>query len=130
MIEKTGSCFCGGVQYIVSGKLRNIVACHCIQCRKTSGHYVAATQCATSDISITAETLSWYRSSESAERGFCNRCGGNVFWRKLGTELISILAGTLDGKTDLRLEQQIHVESKGDYYDLPNCAIIEQSVLP
>ena len=38
-----GSCLCGAVRYIVRGELRHVVGCHCGQCRKTSGHYVAAT---------------------------------------------------------------------------------------
>ena len=38
-----GSCLCGGVEYELHGPLRDVLACHCIQCRKTSGHYWAAT---------------------------------------------------------------------------------------
>lgn len=129
MAKKSGSCLCGGVSYVVSGPLRPIVACHCRQCRKTSGHYVAATQCAAADIAIQSETLTWYRSSETAERGFCSRCGGNLFWRKFGSENVSIWAGTFDGETGLRLEAQIHANSKGDYYPLPEVPILEQAKL-
>jgi hypothetical protein len=126
MPQYTGSCLCNGVRYTINGPLRPVVACHCIQCRKTSGHYVAATQCATGDIHIEANTLVWFASSETAERGFCGRCGGNLFWRRFGNENISIWAGTLDGETGLKMESQIHAESKGDYYDLPDCLIISQ----
>ena len=42
--QATGGCLCGSVTYAVSGDLANIVACHCEQCRKTSGHFVAATR--------------------------------------------------------------------------------------
>ena len=41
----TGGCLCGGVRYTVTGPLRDIVACHCEQCRRSSGHFVAATAC-------------------------------------------------------------------------------------
>ncbi len=129
MTHHTGSCLCAGVRYTVKSVLRPIVACHCTQCRKTSGHYVAATQCAMRDIQIDAETLVWFASSEVAERGFCGRCGSNLFWRRFGNDNISIWAGTLDGQTGLRMESQIHTESKGDYYDLPECEIIPQSSL-
>ena len=78
----TGSCLCGGVSYRVDGPLRPIIACHCSQCRKTSGSYVLATSCALSDITfLRDETLSWYRASDRARRGFCVRCGGNLFWQ-------------------------------------------------
>lgn len=126
---KTGSCLCGGVRYAVAGPLRQIVACHCGQCRKTSGHYVAATQAALADLTITEETLSWFQSSAEAERGFCRRCGGNLFWRPVGGARISIFAGTLDAPTGLKMTAQIHPEEKADYYDLPTISIIDQASL-
>ncbi len=65
------------------------------------------------------ETLVWYDSSESARRGFCNRCGGNLFWDPAGEERISITAGTLDGATGLAIERHIYTAFAGDYYALP-----------
>ena len=129
MDHHTGSCLCGGVKYRISGPLRPVVACHCTQCRKTSGHYVAATQCEAKDMSLEAETLTWFQSSEVAERGFCGRCGSNLFWRRFGNEHVSIFFVFVDGKTGLRMETQIHADSKGDYYDLPECTIVDQRSL-
>ncbi len=118
----TGGCLCGGVRYEVTGRLRDIVACHCSQCRKTSGHFMAATAAPTSALRLTASaTLRWYRSSDSAERGFCSRCGGNLFWRQLPPrdQSTSIAAGTLDGPvTGLTIAEHIHVADKLDYYTL------------
>ena len=39
----TGQCMCGQVRYEVHGPLRDVIACHCAQCRRASSHYVAAT---------------------------------------------------------------------------------------
>src|ERR1700743_1523063 len=124
-----GGCLCGTVRYQINGPLRPIVACHCTQCRKTSGHDVAATQCRRSDIRITGQTLTWFKSSAVAERGFCNLCGSNLFWRRFGNDNVSVWAGTIDGKTGLRMESQLHVESKGDYYELPDLPVIAQGEL-
>ena len=121
-----GGCLCGGVTYEVDGPLRPVVACHCVQCRKTSGHYVAATQAAIADITVEGGTLAWYRSSDHAERGFCGRCGSNLFWRRLNYPKMSIFAGTIDGPTGLRMESQLYTESAGDYYDLPDVAVVGQ----
>lgn len=121
--QKTGSCLCGGVRYTVRGPLRPVILCHCRQCRKTSGHYVAATQAALADVDITEETLLWFASSDQARRGFCGRCGGNLFWHLTGSDRLSILAGTLDLPTGLHVESQIFVDEKSDYYDLPACPI-------
>ena len=51
-----GGCLCGAVTYELAGELRPVVACHCNQCRKTSGHYVAATQVPSSRARITGDT--------------------------------------------------------------------------
>ena len=125
----TGSCLCGGVAYEVSGPLRDIIACHCEQCRKTSGHHVAATNAPEEALTITNdETLAWYVSSDAAERGFCTRCGGNLFWRRKGSGTISIFAGTLDDTSDLTLKRHIFVKDKADYVTLPQgCEAYDES---
>jgi len=116
---QTGSCLCGGVRYEVRGPLRLVVACHCSQCRKTSGHFAAMTSVPAQALSlVTQDSLVWYRSSEAAERGFCNRCGGNLFWRYLDGDVISITAGTLDLPTSLSIEEHIYVAYKSDYYEI------------
>jgi hypothetical protein len=78
-----------------------------------------ATSTVASGLSFDAQqTLTWYRSSESAERGFCRRCGGNLFWRAVGGDTVSIMAGTLDPPTNLHLAQHIFVGSKADFYEI------------
>ena len=124
-----GSCLCGGIKYVVNGKLRAVCACHCTQCRKATGHYVAATQCKSDELSISGETLTWFQSSETAERAFCSKCGSNLFWREFDADNTSIWAGSIDGPTGLTMDSQIHTESKGDYYDLPNLSVISQKEL-
>jgi hypothetical protein len=115
----TGGCLCGGVRYEVRGALRGIVACHCSLCRRTSGHYVAATSAPSADITLNkSDHLVWYRSSELAERGFCGTCGGNIFWRTVGGDTTSIMAGTLDTPTHLVITEHIFVADKSDYYTL------------
>ena len=114
--QATGSCLCGGVTYTVNSELDNIVACHCEQCRKTSGHYVAATRVHDDSLQLTQDqTLAWYDSSNNAKRGFCTRCGGNLFWKNSTRDSISIMAGTLDLPTDLKLTHHIFVADASDY---------------
>lgn len=115
-MRKTGGCLCGAVTYVVTGALRPVVACHCVQCRKTSGHYVSATSAARRDVAIDG-SVTWYQSSEQARRGFCGTCGSNLFWDGAGDNL-SIFAGTLDGETGLATVGHIYCADKGDYYAL------------
>jgi hypothetical protein len=97
--------------------MRSVVACHCEQCRRTSGHYVAATAARLGDVRIEGEPL-WFASSPGHLRGFCGTCGSNLFWRDEGSENISICAGTLDAPTGLRLVRHIFVQDKSDYYEI------------
>jgi hypothetical protein len=119
----TGGCLCGGVRYRIDGPLREVIGCHCSQCRRTSGHFVAATRAALKDVHLLSDaTLRWYESSAEAQRGFCSRCGGNLFWKprpQVGEiPMLSIMAGTLDTPTGLRFMQHIFVADKSDYYHI------------
>jgi hypothetical protein len=104
------------VTYAVSGPLRPVVACHCIQCRKSSGHHVAATSALRSDVVISGTPV-WYISSETARRGFCRTCGSNLFWDGDGVNL-SIHAGTIDGDAGLTMKGHIFCGDKGSYYEI------------
>ncbi len=116
----TGSCLCGAITFEIKGPLRAVINCHCSQCRKWTGHYVAATAAWKRNLYIrdSADSLRWYRSSFTAQRGFCGQCGSSLFWQRDGADTTTILAGTLDGATGLNTAAQIYVSDKGDYYCL------------
>ena len=114
-----GSCLCGGVCYEVSGPLRNVIACHCTQCRKQTGHFMAATAARLEHFRVTkSNELRWYASSAMAEREFCGACGSTLFWQGKGRDYVAIAAGTLDGDTNLRLVGHVFCADKGDYYEI------------
>jgi len=116
----TGGCLCGGVRYRISGEVRGVVNCFCGQCRKTSGHHVAAARAPRENFHLDADaTLRWYDSSKDARRGFCNRCGGNLFWQHRARDTVSIMAGTLDQPTGLATIDNIYVDDAGDYQIIP-----------
>jgi hypothetical protein len=116
-----GSCLCGECAFEVAGPLRNIVACHCTQCRKQTGHYLAATSARIADFRMLRDApLRWYRASNTARRGFCSNCGSTLFWQADGRDEISIAAGSFDGPTGLTIEGHIYCADRGDYYAIPN----------
>jgi hypothetical protein len=118
-VRATGSCLCGGVKYEVRGPMRAVSTCHCSQCRKTTGHYYAATAARRADFVLVEDTtLKWFQSSDKARRGFCGECGSTLFFDGSAREHISILAGTLDGPTGLSTTVHIYVDDAGDYYSL------------
>jgi hypothetical protein len=115
----TGGCLCGAVRYELTGPLRDVVLCHCSMCRKTHGHIGAYTAAPTRALRLVqSRGLKWFASSDFARRGFCGECGASLFWERLGSDAVSIAAGSLDAPTGLTTALQIHVDGAGDYYDV------------
>jgi hypothetical protein len=130
-LRATGGCLCGAVRYEVRGSLRPVVACHCTQCRRMTGHFLAATAARQDDLSITRDAaLTWYSASERARRGFCADCGSTLFWNGAGRDYVAISAGSIDGATGLKLVQHIYTADKGDYYELDEAAAKSARGLP
>jgi hypothetical protein len=118
--DSTGGCLCGAVRYAVRrGALRAVVACHCTQCRRITGHYLAATAARRRDFRLLEDSgLRWYDSSSEARRGFCGHCGSTLFWQPHGRDYISIAAGSLDDSSALTTACHIFVADKGRYYQI------------
>ena len=108
--EIKGSCLCGQIRFTTPGPRRPVVACHCTQCRKTTGHFVAATPALRTSFTITGAPR-WYDSSLQARRGFCPECGSEVFSDGKGTHL-SIFAGSIDGATGVKMAGHIFLQIK------------------
>jgi len=113
-----GSCLCGAVRYEFNVPAGEATACHCSQCRKQTGHFVASIYLDWADVTVTGEeSITWYASSDFAKRGFCSKCGSNLFW--VSPEYgAGISAGSLDKPSGTKLVRHIFVADKGDYYDL------------
>ncbi len=119
MTSHGGSCLCGAVRFTTSGPLRGVVYCHCSQCRKQTGHYYAATNVEEEKLTVEGgDTLTWYRASPYAKRGFCSVCGSALFWKHNDSDEISVMAGAFEQPSGLRGEAHIFVADKGDYYEI------------
>lgn len=117
--EHSGSCNCGAVQFLAKGQLREVIFCHCGQCRRQGGHFYAATNVEDRDLEVIGEdNLTWYQSSDFAKRGFCRNCGSALFWKRNGDDYTSIGAGMFDESEGLRPGVHIFVADKGDYYEI------------
>ncbi len=117
--EHSGACLCGSVRFKTSDRLREVVACHCSQCRKQTGLYYAATNVAADKLVVEGEeAVTWYRASSFARRGFCKTCGSALFWQADGADEISIMAGLFDQPTGLEIGYHIFCADKGDYYEI------------
>jgi hypothetical protein len=116
---RRGSCLCGKVHFETRGNLRGVVYCHCSQCSKQTGHFLAATNVQDDSISVSGEeNIGWYEASHFAKRGFCKNCGSVLFWKHNELDYISVMAGAFDYPSGLRAESHIFVADKGDYYEI------------
>ncbi len=114
-----GRCLCGAVRFEVRGPLRPVIYCHCTMCRRSSGHFAAATACEPAHLKLlSSQTLRWYQSSAIARRGFCGTCGSQLFWEPAHGRHLSIWTGTLETPTGLTAAEHIFVADKGDYYGI------------
>ena len=116
-MTSTGGCLCGAVRFTIASEMREVSFCHCKQCRKQTGFYLASIGATDAELSVEGgDHVRWYASSEDAKRGFCDRCGSILFWKRDGSEHTSITAGALDDGSVLQPKRHIFVENKPDWY--------------
>jgi hypothetical protein len=118
-MTREGGCLCGAIRYEVRGPLREILVCHCSECRRWAGRAAMFTASRNVDLEIRDNGhVVWIpspRSEHRASRGFCARCGASLFWRAPGFDRTSIAAGTLDDPSGLRVAAHIWVEQGADW---------------
>lgn len=117
-----GSCLCRAVNFEIANTLKHQPeACHCSQCRKQTSHVFVGVNVRRDELTIQGDDkITWYRSSEKVQRGFCSVCGSALFWSPIieGYAYISIAMGTIETPTGVRLAKHTFVGDKGDYYDI------------
>lgn len=107
----SGGCQCGAVRYRVEGTVVDAGVCHCRMCQKAGGNFGMALFRAPTLV-FTRGTPSVFRSSPSAVRGFCARCGTPLFMR-YGDEAYDMTFGSLDHPDDLpMMKSQVSIESR------------------
>ncbi len=121
-LRATGRCLCGAVTFEVRGLLRDVVLCHCVECRRWSGTYGAFAAAANDDLVVYGDALRWIESPASnrhARRAFCSECGSSLFWQAADAERTGIAAGTLDPPTGLQRAAHIYTHDAPDWDALP-----------
>lgn len=114
--EHSGQCLCGAVTYRAQG-LRDIWFCHCRQCRKVTGHFLASCRTEKGRIAVKGE-MSWSTHSGKSQIGRCADCGSPLLWRQPESPTVSVLAGSLDDTYGLETRGHIFTAKKGDYYSI------------
>ena len=97
----TGGCACSAVRYAIDAVPRAFYLCHCTECqRQSSSAYGESLRCDPASLTVTGETKTVRRSSESGAvrlGDFCPNCGVRLFHRSEGDpDRLNVKAGTLD----------------------------------
>lgn len=66
------------------------------------------------------ENIGRVRSSDWAERGFCTKCGSNLFYHIVESSDYQISAGLFDDQSMLRMSLQVFTDCKPQYYEFAN----------
>jgi hypothetical protein len=92
-----GGCLCGAVRYRVEAGDGDSGYCHCRTCQRSAGAPVLAwLTVPLARFKFTGVAPTPYRSSDHAQREFCNRCGTQVLFRDDKGEKVDVNSATLD----------------------------------
>lgn len=112
----SGRCLCGAVTFEAKEVATHIHSCHCNMCRNWSGGPLLSAL-AGSVIFEGEANISRYDSSVWAERGFCSKCGSNLFYRLKEADEHVLCMGAFNDETPFELAGEIYVDEKPPGYD-------------
>ncbi|WP_165856864.1 GFA family protein [Marinobacter sp. JSM 1782161] len=104
-----GSCFCGDVQFTVTGEPDAMGYCHCESCRRWSaGPVNAFTLWKPDAVEVTrgADNVATYNKTPASYRKWCKTCGGHVFTDHPTMGLTDVYAAVIP---DFPFRPAIHV---------------------
>jgi hypothetical protein len=118
----TGECFCGAIQYEITGNLRDGRSCHCSRCRKAfSSQASAYAEVDPDDFRWSAgeEFLTTYTGSQGFGLRFCSICGSTLCGTFQG-QVHGITLGCVNGDPGVEIVQHIFTGSKAPWEILPH----------
>ena len=104
-----GTCFCGAVQFTVSGEPAAMGYCHCRSCRHWSaGPVNAFTLWKPDAVKVTrgADKIGTYHKTPQSYRKWCTVCGGHLFTEHPTLGLTDVYAAVIP---DLPYKAGVHV---------------------
>ncbi len=104
-----GSCFCGAVEFTVSGEPAGMGYCHCDSCRHWSaGPVNAFTLWSPEAVKITqgADNIGTYNKTPQSSRKWCKTCGGHLLTEHPEMGLTDVYAAVLP---QLPFQPGVHV---------------------
>ena len=118
----TGQCLCGEIKFQYTGPLGPVALCHCKQCQRAHGSAFSASapvQTIRMEWLAGADQIKEYASSPGKYRGFCSRCGSQLYSRVDAIPaILRLRVGALEQPLGKRAAQHVHVASKSDWFEI------------
>ena len=119
MTERTGACLCGAVSFRATDVQTEVGVCHCGMCRRwVGGPFIAST--VRNAKFEGAEHVEVFKSSDWAERAFCEECGSPLWYRVTAPGAMhgqtQMAAGLFDNAAGGELKLEVFIDKKPEGY--------------
>jgi hypothetical protein len=110
-----GGCLCGAIRYECAAEPVLMANCHCRDCQQATGTaYAAGVLVPRDSVTIIGEVKYYDVVGDSGamiSRGFCPNCGSRLFGKRASSDLISVMAGSLDDPSWFRPAMDLYATS-------------------
>lgn len=117
-----GRCLCEGVRMEIDAALGPVIACHCSQCRRSTGSAFNPNASVPADsfrIVAGKELVREFSRAPGAHRAFCSRCGSPLYGRRdANPTIVRVRLGTLEDTQGARPIAHIFTGSKADWFEI------------
>ncbi len=114
---RTGGCVCGAVRYEAE-TAEQFGVCYCKMCQRWSSGVYMGVSASAFTVTKGKEALTLAKTSEWANRAFCNLCGSNIYYHAEAFGSPSVALGSLDDTSGLTPHVQLFIDKKPEGFAL------------
>lgn len=116
-----GRCLCGAVRFVADIAQGETHVCHCEMCRRWTGSALLSVSVPPNRIRFEGdENIRHFRSSDWAERAWCDRCGATLYYRVTLADYApanyEMSLGLFDEPERFPLTKEIYIDRKPSTY--------------
>ena len=112
-----GQCLCGAVKITAMVDNPILRACHCDMCKRHTSSMFMSLETVPGSVEIEGPAKS-FRSSDWAERGFCETCGSTLWYGTVEDGIRHPAAGLFHNAADAALKLEFYADMIPDGYAL------------
>ena len=102
---------CGKIRYQAETD-DTFAVCYCRMCQQWASGVFMGVQSTAFDVTAGAEYLTVAKTSDWADRAFCNQCGSNIYYHARDNGAPTVALGSLDDTNGLIPRVQYYIDKK------------------